>query len=75
MPEASSEKRALALLRYKPVCICNTIRYQSVKGAIDGGARTVVEVARVTGCTTGDCHGERCIPVIEVLLRESGKKP
>ncbi len=70
MTEASPEKRARALLKYKPVCLCHTIRYPAVKAAIEQGARTVGEVARATGCTTGDCHGERCVPVIEALLRE-----
>lgn len=66
--EASAEKRALALLKYKPVCICNTIRYPKVKAAIDAGATTVEEVARATGCTTGECQGERCRPVIVEML-------
>jgi bacterioferritin-associated ferredoxin len=68
--EASPEKRALALLKYRPVCLCNTIRYPAVAAAIERGAGTVAEVARATGCTTGDCHGERCIPVIEALLKQ-----
>jgi len=63
-----SPKHALVLLKYRPVCICNTIRYPRVKEAIDRGARTVEEVARVTGCTTGECRGERCAPVIRALL-------
>lgn len=66
--EASAEKRALALLRYKAVCICNTIRYPRVKAAIDAGASTVEEVAKATGCTTGECEGERCRPVIIEML-------
>ena len=66
--EASAEKRALALLKYKAVCICNTIRYPRVKAAIDSGATTVEEVAKSTGCTTGECAGERCRPVIIEML-------
>ncbi len=66
-----SPKHALVLLKYRPVCICNTIRYPRVKNAIDAGARTIEEVAKATGCTTGECRGERCArPVIETLLRE-----
>ena len=34
--------------------------------------RSVEEVARVTGCTTGECHGERCRPVILAMLKEAG---
>jgi len=68
-----SPKHALVLLKYRPVCICNTIRYPRVKDAIDAGARTVEAVAKATGCTTGECRGERCVPVIEELLRSAGK--
>lgn len=68
------EKRALVLLKYRPVCICNTIRAPRVIAAIEAGASTVAEVAKATGCTTGDCAGERCIPVIEALLAERGKR-
>jgi bacterioferritin-associated ferredoxin len=62
------DKRALVLLKYRPVCICNTIRYPRVKAAIDAGALSVEDVAKATGCTTGDCKGERCRPVIEEML-------
>lgn len=67
-----SEKHRLALQKYRPVCICNAIRYPRVAAAIEGGAGSVEEVAAETGCTTGSCHGERCGPVIERLLRERG---
>jgi bacterioferritin-associated ferredoxin len=60
------------LLKFRPVCICNTIRYPRVKEAIDRGARTVEAVAAATGCTTGTCQGERCRPVIEAMLVETG---
>ena len=66
-----SAKRALVLLKYRPVCICNTIRYPRVAEAIDRGARTLEEVAAATGCTTGECRGERCGPVIRALLTEA----
>jgi bacterioferritin-associated ferredoxin len=71
-PLTTDEKRQLMLLKFRPVCICNTIRYPRVKEAIDRGARTVEAVALVTGCTTGECAGERCRPVIEAMLKESG---
>jgi len=66
-----SPKHALVLLKYRPVCICNTIRYPRVKEAIDAGARSVEAVAKATGCTTGECRGERCVPVIRALLAEA----
>jgi bacterioferritin-associated ferredoxin len=71
--EQLSQKHALVLLKYRPVCICHTIRYPRVKEAIDRGARTVEEVATPTGCTTGECRGERCGPIIRALLLEVGE--
>jgi bacterioferritin-associated ferredoxin len=59
------------LLKFRPVCICNTIRVPRVKDAIDRGARTVEAVAQATGCTTGECKGERCRPVIEAMLADA----
>ncbi len=63
-----SDKHARALLKYRPVCICNAIRYPRVAAAIANGAASVEEIARETGCTTGSCHGERCVPVILEML-------
>ena len=63
-----SEKHARILLKYRPVCICNGIKVPRVADAIANGARSVEEVARATGCTTGSCHGERCVPVILEML-------
>ncbi len=68
LDEAAEKRRALILLKYRPVCICNGIRYARVKEAIDGGAKTIEAVARETGCTTGGCGGERCIPILTALL-------
>ena len=62
------------LLKFRPVCICNTIRYPRVKESIDRGARTIEDVARATGCTAGECAGERCRPVIEAMLAEAQAK-
>jgi len=70
----TEEKRQLMLLKFRAVCICNTIRYPRVKEAIDRGARTVADVAKATGCTTGECAGERCRPVIGAMLAESQAK-
>ena len=66
-----SPKHALVLLKYRPVCICNTIRYPRVMEAIEQGARTLEAIAKATGCTTGECRGERCGPVIRALLQDA----
>ena len=63
-----SERHARILLKHRVVCVCNAIRYPRVAEAIEQGARSVEEVARATGCTTGSCHGERCVPVILDML-------
>ena len=68
-----SDRHAEIVARWKPVCLCNGIKQGRVAAAIAAGARSVEEVARETGCTTGSCHGERCTPVIERLLRERGR--
>ena len=34
------------------------------------GARTIEDVARATSCTTGECAGERCRPVIVAMLHD-----
>ncbi|MEO8053833.1 MAG: (2Fe-2S)-binding protein [Acidobacteriota bacterium] len=73
-PLTTEEKRQLMLLKFRPVCICNTIRGPRVTEAIARGARTVEDVAAATGCTTGECQGERCRPVIEAMLAEAQAK-
>ena len=73
-PLTTEEKRQLMLLKFRPVCICNTIRYPRVREAIEAGARSIEDVARATGCTTGTCQGERCRPVIEAMLAEAQAK-
>ena len=69
---ARAARHAQILLKYRVICICNTILYPRVKAAIDAGARDVAEVAKATGCTTGECKGERCTPPIEEMLRKAG---
>jgi len=73
-PLTTEEKRQLMLLKFRPVCICNTIRGPRVTEAIARGARTVEDVAKATGCTTGECKGERCRPAIEAMLAEAQAK-
>ena len=60
-PLTTEEKRQLMLLKFRPVCICNTIRGPRVKEAIDRGARTVEDVARGDGLHDGRVRG-RALP-------------
>jgi bacterioferritin-associated ferredoxin len=49
------------------VCVCRAVTDQEVKAAIDGGATTLQEVARV--CCAGDDCGA-CHDVIEGMIEE-----
>ncbi|HEX9060745.1 MAG TPA: (2Fe-2S)-binding protein [Clostridia bacterium] len=53
------------------VCICKGIPRATMKKAIRNGAKTVVEVQRITGAGGGSCGGKRCTPKIEQLLNEN----
>lgn len=52
------------------VCLCKGISRQTIKNAIRNGARTVEEVRKATGATTGPCGGKRCSPKILELLEK-----
>ncbi len=57
--------------KYTKVCICRSISRATIKGAIKDGAKSVQEVKRATGATSGACKGTRCIHVIEELIKEA----
>jgi bacterioferritin-associated ferredoxin len=46
--------------RLKPGCICMGIRLYPILEAIEEGAVTFEEIARLTGIGNGDCGGKRC---------------
>ena len=50
------------------VCICKSINRAAIKKAIAAGARTVIEVKKITGAGNGSCHGRRCTPKIQEIL-------
>jgi len=56
----------------KPGCICMGIKLHRILEAIDGGAASFEEIARLTGIGKGDCGGKRCARKVEDLLRERG---
>jgi len=56
------------LARLKPGCICMGIRLQRILEAIDQGASSFEEIARLTGIGRGDCHGRRCGQKVAKLL-------
>lgn len=53
------------------VCICKAISRATIKEAIREGAKSVEEVKRRTGATTGACQGGRCTHVIEGLINSA----
>ena len=68
MSEADDALRRSIIESYKVVCICNKIRKGVIERAIGGGAKSLADVQRRTRAGTGDCHAERCGPVIRAML-------
>ena len=56
----------------KPGCICMGIKLVKILEALENGASSFEEVARMTGIGKGDCGGKRCAHKVENLL--SGRK-
>ena len=56
------------MARLKPGCICMGIRLHRILEAIDQGAASFEEIARMTGIGRGDCHGQRCGQKVAELL-------
>ncbi len=63
------------MARLKPGCICMGIKLNRILEAIDQGATSFEEIARITGIGKGDCGGKRCGQKVENLLRESHNPP
>lgn len=60
------DERTMA--RLKPGCICMGIRLHRILEAIDQGAASFEDIARLTGIGQGDCHGRRCRKKVAELL-------
>ena len=56
------------LARLQPGCICTGIRLHRILAAIDKGASSFEEIARLTGIGQGDCQGRRCGQKVAELL-------
>ncbi|MCX7904970.1 MAG: (2Fe-2S)-binding protein [Caloramator sp.] len=52
------------------VCLCKGISRATIKKAIENGAKTVEDIRKATGATTGGCGGRRCTPKIQKLIDE-----
>lgn len=56
------------LARLKPGCICKGIKLYKILEAIENGARSYEEVAKVTGIGDGSCKSRRCGEKVAALL-------
>ena len=59
------------MARLKPGCICMGIKLNVILEAIEGGASSFEEIARITGIGKGDCGGKRCAQKVQELLSKS----
>ncbi len=59
------------LARLKPGCICKGIKLYSILQAIENGAGSYDEIARVTGIGGGSCNSKRCKAKVAELLSPS----
>ena len=50
------------------------IRLHRILEAIDQGAATFEDIARLTGIGQGDCHGRRCGKKVAELLAASSRQ-
>ncbi len=68
-PVSLQKKEALIKANYQPGCICKGIKLVKIMKAIDGGAKSFKEVAKVTSIGSGSCESKRCGEKVESLLK------
>lgn len=56
------------LARYKPGCICKGIKLHIILEAINSGADSFEEIARITNIGCGSCKSRRCRAKVADLL-------
>lgn len=71
----TSTPDAAVLQGFQVVCICRGIRRKTIEQAIRAGARTIPDVRRRTGATTGACGATRCTGPINAMLVAAGGTP
>ncbi|MCP3676177.1 MAG: (2Fe-2S)-binding protein [Deltaproteobacteria bacterium] len=70
-PVSLEKREALIKANYQPGCICKGIKLAKIMKAIDGGARSFKDIAKVTGIGNGSCESKRCGEKVEKLLNDS----
>ncbi len=58
------------LARVKAGCICKGIKLHAIIQAIEDGAKSFDEIARIAGIGGGSCKSKRCREKISALLDE-----
>lgn len=57
------------------ICLCKKISRSKMITAYNEGAVTVNKIKYKTGAGSGACHGNRCTPKIEALIKELEQVP
>ena len=66
----ATEEEILAWL--KPGCICKGIKLHRIVQAIENGATSFEQIAKITGIGGGSCGSKRCGQKVAELLRQKG---
>ncbi|HID01607.1 MAG TPA: (2Fe-2S)-binding protein [Desulfobacterales bacterium] len=59
------------LARFKPGCICKGIKLHVIVTAIENGANTYEEIAKLTNIGGGSCKSRRCRAKVAALLNKN----
>ncbi|QNO14016.1 (2Fe-2S)-binding protein [Alkalicella caledoniensis] len=57
--------------KLQKISLCKGISKASIKKAIKEGAKTLKEVEKATGASSGPCKGKRCAHKIGEILEET----
>jgi bacterioferritin-associated ferredoxin len=58
------------ITRLKPGCICKGIKLHRIIQAIENGATSYEQIAKVTGIGGGSCGSKRCGQKVAELLKQ-----
>ena len=61
------------MARLRPGCICKGIKLHVILQAIENGAASYEEIAKVTGIGGGSCKSRRCRAKVAELLNTSSQ--
>jgi bacterioferritin-associated ferredoxin len=55
------------------VCTCHDVTKEDIEAAIDAGYDDIETLKRITGVTTGQCQGKRCMLLtLNILANKKG---